>query len=82
MKNLKNKECLFPLTMPILTDYSRQYHNCTEVNGWEKKCFKKAYKVQNEVFHINHSILNFKTKNHAIKVTYTKRLLLDAILGS
>ena len=33
MKNLKSKECLFPLTMSILTDHSRKHQNWAEVNN-------------------------------------------------
>ena len=45
-----------------------------------KTTTKKTSKT--EVRHASHSILNFKTKNHAIKVTYTKMLLLNDTLGS
>ena len=46
-----------------------------------KSLTKKKKTDVTEVCHVSHSILSFKTKNHAIKVTYTK-FFLDAILGS
>ena len=45
-----------------------------------KTLTKKTNKT--EVCYVSHSVLNLKTKNHVIKVTYTKMLLLDAFLES